>query len=170
MYYNMLKESIYLLTEYQIFNFPIPVHELEQIFTDKGIEILFCKHLKQPLTVQNSLTLPCYSDIKEYRSDLTHEAAHALFHNSNYFFKSETFNIKNEAQANAFAAYFLMPVYIFEEALKYCHNDHELSEEFGVSEDFVKFRKKLTTALIYDGYFKEKFEEDNFGESCSFIC
>jgi hypothetical protein len=166
----MLKESIYLLTEYQIFNFPIPTHQLEQIFTDKGIKLLFCQHLKQPLTIYNSLTLPYYSDTKEYRSDLTHEAAHVMFHDSNYLFKNDIINIKTETQANAFAAYFLMPVHIFEEALKYGRNDYELSEEFGVSDEFVNFRKTLSAALLFDGYFKEKNTEVCYGESCSFIC
>lgn len=62
---------------------------------------------------------------------------------------------KQEKQAEAFAAYFLMPVYIFEEALKYCSSDHELAEEFGVTVTFIRFRKQLTEALINDGYFDE---------------
>ncbi len=71
---------------------------------------------------------------------------------------------KQEQQAEAFAAYFLMPVYVFEEALKYCSNDYELAEEFGVMVEFVQFRKKLTEALIHDGYFDEQFTELKLAE------
>jgi hypothetical protein len=161
----MLKESIYLITEYELFSFPIQLHELEQIFTDKGIETLLSKHIKKPFVICESISIPYYCSSKEYRSSLCHEAAHFLFHDTNSFFKSEIINIKNEAQANAFAAYFLMPVYIFEESFRYCSNDYELAEEFGVTEELVRFRKKLTQALIYDGYFiNNNFEEENENE------
>jgi hypothetical protein len=53
-----------------------------------------------------------------------------------------------------------MPVYVFEEALKYCSNDYELAEEFGVTVNFVRYRKKLTKALLQDGYFDELIETD----------
>lgn len=159
MYYNILKEAIYLLTEYQIFNFPVPVHELEQLFTDKGIEILFSKHISTPYMVCESITIPYCTTSCDYRHMLAHEAAHVFYHDPNYLFKNEIVAIKTEKQANAFAAYFLMPVYIFEEAITYCSCDYELAKEFGVSECFVKFRKGLTEGLMHDGYFDEYLKE-----------
>jgi Zn-dependent peptidase ImmA (M78 family) len=66
---------------------------------------------------------------------------------------------KQEMQANAFAAYFLMPVYVFEESLKLGRSDYDLAEEFGVTVNFVRFRKELTEALIHGGYFDEMLEQ-----------
>lgn len=166
MYYNMLKESIYLLTEYQIFIFPVPVHELEQIFTDKGVEILFSEHITRPHAVCESVTIPYCTNSCEYRHMLAHEVAHVFFHDPNYLFKKDFVTIKNENQANAFAAYFLMPIYVFEEAMNYCRNDYELAKEFGVSKCFVLFRKSLTEGLISDGYFDDYYEEEYYGRSC----
>lgn len=172
MYYNMLKKAIYLITEYELFNFPIQLHELDQIFTDKGIEILISKHLRKPFVICDSVSIPYACSSDEYRCLLSHEAAHILFHDANSFFKSDLVNIKTEAQANAFAAYFLMPVFVFEEALTYCTNDYELSEEFGVTEEFVRFRKKLTKHLVHDGYFDDhiKTKEMAHNEKSSHIC
>ena len=78
-----------------------------------------------------------------------------MYQGSNHFRNDYSINAKNEAQANAFAAYFLMPVYVFEEAMTYTENDYELAEEFGVTAQFVKYRKKLTEGLLLDGYFNE---------------
>jgi hypothetical protein len=50
MYYNMLNKAIYLLTEYQIFEYPIDKDTIEQIILDS--------HLK--LMTQNSLSSIVY--------------------------------------------------------------------------------------------------------------
>ncbi len=155
MYYTMLEKAVYLITEYQIFEYPIPVHIIEQVISDHDIKIIMFKNLNRTCLMNGDiLTCKC-SLCSEYRCAVVHEAGHALFQKSNYYRNDFLINAKNEAQANAFAAYFLMPVYVFEEALKYTENDFELAEEFGVTADFVKFRKKLTEGLMADGYFNE---------------
>nr|WP_237268873.1 ImmA/IrrE family metallo-endopeptidase [Thermoanaerobacterium thermosaccharolyticum] len=77
---------------------------------------------------------------------------------------------KYEMEAQAFAAYFLMPIGIFEKHLELEKNDYELSHDFGVTLELVKFRKDLTKALIDSGeynlsvyslYFKNSNAQDN---------
>lgn len=152
----MLEKSIYLLTEYQIFEFPIPIYIIDQIIRDQNIKITILKNLNRTCLIDNEIITCNYSCCHDYRTSIVHEAGHAFYHSSNYFNNDYFVNSKNEAQANAFAAYFLMPIYVFEEAMKYTENDFELSEEFGVTVEFVQFRKKLTESLLLDGYFKEE--------------
>nr|WP_257789825.1 ImmA/IrrE family metallo-endopeptidase [Thermoanaerobacterium thermosaccharolyticum] len=80
---------------------------------------------------------------------------------------------KYEMEAQAFAAYFLMPIGIFEKHLELEENDYELSQDFGVTLELVKFRKDLTKALIDSGeynllvyslYFRNDNTQDNIIE------
>ncbi len=159
MYYNMLKKAIYLLTEYQIFDYPINKETIEQVISDKNLRIITLKNISTTLYIGDVILTPKTQNNASYRENIVHELGHAYFHYGNSLLKNKTIVSKQEIQAEAFAAYFLMPVYIFEEAMKYCSNDYELSEEFGVTISFVKFRKKLTEALINDGYFDELIEQ-----------
>ena len=45
MYYNMLNKAIYLLTEYQIFDYPIDKDTIEQVISDKHLKIITLKNL-----------------------------------------------------------------------------------------------------------------------------
>ena len=45
MYYNILEKAVYLITEYQIFEYPIPVHIIEQLISDHNIKIVILKNL-----------------------------------------------------------------------------------------------------------------------------
>ncbi|HCX64169.1 MAG TPA: hypothetical protein DHN33_03035 [Eubacteriaceae bacterium] len=90
------------------------------------------------------------------RENMVHELCHTQYHVHNHFTSDKVIIAKNEAQAKAFAAYFLMPVYIFEEALKYCENEEELAEEFGVTFAFMRYRKMLTQSLLQAGYFRKE--------------
>jgi hypothetical protein len=158
MYYNMLNKAIYLLTEYQIFDFPIDKDTIEQVISDNHLKIITLKNLSTTIYIDDTILMPKTQNIA-FREDVAHELGHAISHCGNSLLKEKTIIRKQEMQANAFAAYFLMPVYVFEEALKYCSNDYELAEEFGVTVEFVKFRKKLTEALLNDGYFDEIVSE-----------
>lgn len=163
MYYNMLNKAIYLLTEYQIFEYPIDKDTIEQIISDRNLKLVTLKNLSTTVCINNYILAPKTQN-NAYRENVVHEIGHALYHCGNSLMKKRIIIDKQEMQAEAFAAYFLMPVYVFEEALKYCSNDHELAEEFGVTVRLVKFRKKLTEALINDGYFDEKLTELNIAE------
>jgi hypothetical protein len=157
----MLNKAIYLLTEYQIFDYPIDKDIIEQIILDKHLKIAILKNLSSALCIDDTILVPKIQN-SAYRQDVVHELGHAYSHAGNSLLKDKIIVSKEEQQADAFAAYFLMPVYIFEEALKYCNNDYALSEEFGVTVSFVKFRKQLTEALIYDGYFNELLESYDY--------
>ena len=158
MYYNMLNKAIYLLTEYQIFDYPIDKDTIEQVISDKHLKIITIKNLSTTVYIDDTILMPKTQN-NAFREDVIHELGHALFHYGNSILKEKTVIRKQEMQANAFAAYFLMPIYVFEEALKYCSDDYKLAEEFGVTVPFVRFRKKLTEALVYDGYFDEILEQ-----------
>lgn len=158
MYYNMLNKAIYLLTEYQIFDYPIDKDTIEQVISDKHLKIITLKNLSTTIYIDDTILMPKIEN-NAFREDVIHELGHAVSHCGNSLLKETIVIRKQEMQANAFAAYFLMPVYVFEEALKYCSNDFELAEEFGVTPDFIKFRKDLTEALLYDGYFDEATTE-----------
>lgn len=158
MYYNMLNKAIYLLTEYQIFDYPIDKDTIEQIILDNHLKLVVLKNLCSTVCINDTILLPKTQN-NAFRESVVHEIGHTLYHYGNSLLKNKILVNKQEKQANAFAAYFLMPVYVFEEALKYCSNDYELAEEFGVTVDFVKFRKELTESLINDGYFDEQLEQ-----------
>lgn len=161
MYYNMLNKAIYLLTEYQIFDYPIDKDTIEQIILDKNLKIATLKNLSTALCIDDTILVPKIQN-NAYREAIVHELGHACYHVGNSLLKDKIIVSKQEQQAKAFAAYFLMPVYIFEEAMKYCNDDYVLAEEFGVTVSFVKFRKQLTEALIYDGYFNELLESYDY--------
>lgn len=158
MYYNMLNKAIYLLTEYQIFEYPIDKDTIEHIILDNHLKMVTLKNLSTTICINDVILLPKTQN-NAFRESVVHEIGHTLYHYGNSLLKNKIIVNKQEKQANAFAAYFLMPVYVFEEALKYCSNDYELAEEFGVTINFVKFRKELTESLINDGYFDEQLEQ-----------
>lgn len=157
MYYNMLDKAMDLLIEYKIYDYPVDKDTIEQVILDKELKIIVLKNLSSTVYINDTILLPKIEN-KAFREDVAHELGHAISHCGNSLLKTKTVIRKQEMQADAFAAYFLMPVYVFEEALKYCSNDYELAEEFGVTVNFVKFRKKLSEALINDGYFDETLE------------
>lgn len=161
MYYNMLKKAIYLLTEYQIFDYPIYKDTINQIIADSNLKLVTLKNLCSTVCINNEILTPKTQN-KAFRENIIHEIGHVYCHCGNSLLKNKIVVNKQEKQAEAFAAYFLMPVYIFEEAMKYCNNDFELAEEFGVTVKFVHYRKKLTEALIKDGYFDEPLEQIDF--------
>jgi hypothetical protein len=154
----MLNKAIYLLTEYQIFDYPIDKETIEQVISDKHLKLITLKNLSTTIYIDDTILMPKTQN-NAFREDVVHELGHAFFHYGNSILKEKTVISKQEMQANAFAAYFLMPVYVFEESLKLGRSDYDLAEEFGVTVNFVRFRKELTEALIHDGYFDEMLEQ-----------
>ncbi len=66
---------------------------------------------------------------------------------------------KNESQASAFTAYFLMPVGLFESYLACGENDYTLAKLFGVKQELIETRKLLSCGLIESGIFYRLKEE-----------
>jgi hypothetical protein len=154
----MLNKAIYLLTEYQIFDYPIDKDTIEQVISDKHLKLITLKNLSTTIYIDDTILMPKTQN-NAFREDVVHELGHAFFHYGNSMLKEKAVISKQEMQASSFAAYFLMPVYVFEESLKLGRSDYDLAEEFGVTVNFVKFRKELTEALIHDGYFDEILEQ-----------
>ncbi|MFZ7119477.1 MAG: ImmA/IrrE family metallo-endopeptidase [Eubacteriaceae bacterium] len=152
MFLRILQRANYLLTEYKIFDFPVPLDTIDQIIEDMNIKIVIKKNLKSSMHLDGELTIGEY-DPEQYREDIVHEVCHITQHATNTFNCDNVVVAKNESQAQAFAAYFLMPVFIFETDLAQGCNDYELSENFGVNIEFVQFRKTLTESLMHIGYF-----------------
>lgn len=154
MFLNMAEKANKLLQKYQVKDFPVPTDIIEQIIYNEGISIEITKYLKKSLyhedggskviyighALQNSL----------YREYLLHETAH-MYHYGNTALQDPILIDKNEGQAQAFAAYFLMPIGIFEQYLAQGESDYNLSEIFGVTMDLVSFRKELSLDLIEGG-------------------
>ena len=159
MYYRMLNKAIYLLTEYEIFDYPISKDTIDQIILDNNLKHVVLSNLSTSCCIGDTILTPRL-DNAEYRETMIHELGHACNHVGNALYKNKLVLSKEEKQAQAFAAYFLMPIHVFEELLKLGYNDYELAEEFGVNVEFVKFRKELTEGLKHDGYFKK---EVNYG-------
>lgn len=153
MYYRMLNKAIYLLTEYQIFDYPISKDIIEQIIYDNNLKHVVLNNMSTSCCIEDTILTPKLDDAA-YRETMLHELGHANNHVGNALLKNKLILSKEEKQAQAFAAYFLMPVHVFEELLKLEYNDYELAEEFGVDVEFVKFRKELSEALRNDGYFE----------------
>ena len=158
MYYNMLNKAIYLLTEYQIFEYPIDKDTIEQIICDSHLKLVTLNNLSSTICINDVILAPKTQN-NAFRENVVHEIGHVYSHSGNSLMKNKLIVDKQEKQAEAFAAYFLMPVYVFEEAMKYCSNDYELAEEFGVTVEFVQFRKRLTESLMHNGYFNEELTE-----------
>lgn len=152
MYYTMLNKAIYLLTEYQIFDYPISKDTIDQIIFDNNLKHVVLSNLSTSCCIGDTVLTPMLENT-DYRETMLHELGHASSHAGNALLKNKFILSKEEKQAQAFAAYFLMPVYVFEELLKLGYNDFELAEEFGVNVEFVRFRKELSEALKYDRYF-----------------
>lgn len=153
MFLHMLEKANFFIAEYEIFTFPISLDIIEQIIEDMNIKLIIKKNLKSTLYMDGELI----TGVKlrsQYREDLSHEFCHIHCHAMNRFNCDKVQIAKNEAQAQAFAAYFLMPVYIFEQDVIDGCNNYELSLNFGVNMDFVTYRKRLTRSLIDIGYFK----------------
>ena len=66
---------------------------------------------------------------------------------------------KNESQAGAFTAYFLMPVGLFESYLACGENNYTLAELFGVKQSLFETRKLLSGGLIESGIFNRLKKE-----------
>lgn len=155
----MLQRANYLITEYEIFDFPVPIETIEAVIYDHQIKLQIIHNLKTGCLIADQLLIPEGSS-SEKRENILHEYCHSQYHVHNHFSSDKVLIARNEAQAKAFAAYFLMPVYIFEESLKYCHSTQELAEEYGVMHSFIQYRKMLTQNLLLSGYFREEDENN----------
>lgn len=142
-----------LLDRYGIKNVPVPLEPLLKdnrivvtnwSFSPPYIGMSGCGKYKNFVAVQRGLS--CESR----RRVIGHEGAHVVLHAGNHFYmvKDSLQRIlvdKQELQAEAFAAYYLIPEWELER-VQYLRLD-ELADHFLVPEDLVKFRLYLKRQL-----------------------
>lgn len=150
MFLRIAEKTNKLLRKHQVKEFPIPLDLIERIITGEGIDIQTAKYLTGAFFCNNTIYIGQAPDSFCRREYLVHEAGHA-YHAGNTTLLDPVLVDKAEAQAQAFAAYFLMPVGIFETHLARGETDYALGEMFGVKQEFVAYRKKLSQALLESG-------------------
>lgn len=158
MYTLMAEKANRLLNKYKVKSFPVSIDVIEKIISNEKISIQITKYLKKGLYYENAGSKVIYIgkslDNSLCRECLLHEVAH-MFHYGNTALLAPPVVHKNEGQAQAFAAYFLMPIGVFETYLAKGENDYTLSEIFGVTQELVLYRKKLSQSLIEGGSYKQ---------------
>jgi Zn-dependent peptidase ImmA (M78 family) len=153
MYLLMAEKANRLLQKYRIREFPVPVEMIEHIIYSEGIGIQITKYLKRALFCDNVIYIGQALENKRQREYLVHEAAH-MYHCGNTAILDPIIVDKNEGQARAFAAYFLMPIGVFEAHLARGESDYEIIEAFGVKGELVQHRKEVSMALLYSGNYE----------------
>lgn len=131
------KCALNALLSNNISEFPIPIYAIEQIIIDLDFDIVIIPTLRKSCVFDQTLFVANLPDT-EFRISLAHELGHILLHD--FFIHSS----RSEAQANVFAAYFLMPPDMFEKDLEHS-NEWELSEKYGVPVEYVIKRAALIT-------------------------
>lgn len=153
MYLLMAEKANQLLRKYQVQEFPVSLDIIEHIIYSEGIDIQITKYLNRALFCDNIIYIGQALENSCLREYLIHEAGH-IYHAGNTALLAPLTVDKNEAQTQAFAAYFLMPVGIFEAHLAREENDYTLGESFGVKQYFIKSRKVLSKALLESGNYE----------------
>ncbi len=139
----MAQKANILLEKYEISEYPIPIHTIEQIIVNEKYSIRSLRHSKtKAMIIGNTVVADSTSNIL-YREYLAHELCHIQYHTGNQILKNSWQVCKEECQARSFTAFFLMPIGMFERIMITCENDYYLSQEFGVTVDLVRFRKKI---------------------------
>jgi len=151
MYIMMAQKANVLLKKHNITEFPVPVHIVEQIIIEKKYKIQILKHLRDKAVTIDDAVLVGTASGSGYRECLVHESCHIQYHAGNQLQKNKWQVAKDEGQAQAFAAYFLMPLGIFEAAMRENECSYYLSEEFGVTVELVEHRKHLLISLLESG-------------------
>ncbi|NLK53067.1 MAG: ImmA/IrrE family metallo-endopeptidase [Syntrophomonadaceae bacterium] len=155
MYLLMAEKATQLLRKYQVKEFPIPLDVIEHILLSEGIDIQIAKYLNRAVFCDNTIYIGQALDNSCRREYLVHEAGHVYHAGNTALLDSFTMD-KNEAQAQAFAAYFLMPIGVFEAHLARGETDYALGEIFGVKQELVAYRKELSKALAEGGCYNRQ--------------
>ena len=153
MFLLMAEKANQLLRKYLVKDFPVPLDVIDRIVYSEGIDIQITKYLNCALFYDNIIYIGQALENSCQREYLVHEAAH-MYHAGDAALLNPLTIDKNEAQAKAFAAYFLMPIGVFEAHLAREENDYTLGETFGVKQELVQHRKVLSKALLESGSYE----------------
>jgi len=113
MYLLMAEKANKLLHKYQVIEFPVPLETIEHVIYNEGISVQITKYLTHALFCDDTIYIAQGLENLHMREYMLHEAGH-MYHAGNTALLDPLVVDKNEAQAKAFAAYFLMPVGVFE--------------------------------------------------------
>jgi len=149
----MAEKANKLLQKYRVREFPVPIEVIEHVIYGEGIDIQITRYLSRAAFCDKVIYIGQALGSKHRREYLVHEVAH-MYHCGNTALLNPIVVDKNEAQAKAFAAYFLMPVGVFETHLVKGETDYEIIEAFGVKIELVQYRKDISKALFYSNNYK----------------
>lgn len=156
LFQNMYDKADNMRKEYGINTYPVNIEDMEQIFYERDYEVEYFSKCTKSCLIGNMLIIgntnlgdDLVDESIRRRESLAHEIGHLATHQINQVLdvNNMTFH-KEEAQAEAFKLYFLMPENVFEEFYEYSFktygrfNKYEASIFFGVSEQSVKQRRK----------------------------
>lgn len=163
LYENMYEKAEKVRSEYFVDTYPVTFEKFEEIFDDLNYKLKFFDDCDKSCVIGNMLIVgntkmedneylkknsTLSDETKKRREALAHEAGHLFCHSINQLESEDIPLSKEEAQADAFSLYFLMPDDLFEEFydnsfLMYGgFNPYDASEAFGVTVDFTMKRKK----------------------------
>ncbi len=143
MQYNMLKKAQEIINEYYIETFPVDIEIIEQIMTEMGYKIKYFESCDKSCVVGNVVINGRKESVNQLRQSMAHELGHIVTHITNQMENGYVLKVKEEAQADAFAMYFLMPEMVLKEIIDEYEDLYGLCEYFGVEYSFCKQRVKL---------------------------
>lgn len=176
LYENMHEKAEMVRNKYFVDTYPISFDKFEEIFEDLNYKVKFFDNCDKSCVVGNLLIVgnttmddkdfykknsTLGDENKRKRESLGHEVGHLFCHSTNQLENEDISLGKEEAQADAFSLYFLIPDDLFEEfyndsfSMYGSFNAYEASDMFGVTVDFIKKRKKYYEKSI-------RHEKDKF--------
>lgn len=141
MYNLALKQSIKIHKKYKINSYPVQLWQIEQAIIDRGYDIIISSKISTTSVLGRTIYLPVVCD-SHARVYLSHELGHILSHSFNAYTAPNINISKCECQANAFAAYLLMPQILFENDARSL-DAWELAEKYGIPVEWVYKRFDL---------------------------
>lgn len=163
LYENVYEKADFVRRKYMVDTYPVSFDKFDEIFEDLNYKVLYFKDCDKSCVIGNTLIMgntamddedfykknaTMGDEIKKKREALAHEIGHLFFHNINQLESDYVSLSKEEAQADAFSLYFLIPDDLFKKFYEEIYNSYgsfnyyEASEIFGVTVDFIKKRKK----------------------------
>jgi Zn-dependent peptidase ImmA (M78 family) len=145
--YKLIKKRvIQTLNAYPVTSLPIPIHSIEEIINENRYQVKNVGGLLKPCIFDTTIYCPTFKTSNDCRYALSHELGHIMIHGNTKSIIDHP--AKHEAVADAFALYFTMPPYLFEEDLKRM-NEWDLAEKYGVPVKQVLNRFKFCEGYRY---------------------
>lgn len=179
LYENMYEKAEYVREKYLVDTYPVSFEKFDEIFEDLHYKVKFFDNCDKSCVIGDMLIVgntkmdeeeflkknsTLSDETKKKREALAHEAGHLFCHSINQLESSDIPLNKEEAQADAFSLYFLIPDDLFYRFYKDSYNSYgsfnyyEASDTFGVTVEFIRKRKKFFEKSVR--HEKERFFDD----------